>query len=171
MPTRQADSRTHAHDLAGDRRITDGGQLALAILFFAVWVVDVFALRWTTASSDTVPYGVRAAVSGLLFASVTYLGAKSYRTLFSGRGGTPRLLRDGVFAIVRHPMYLAEILFYLGILLLGTSIAATGVWLLIITFLHLVAQREQQLVETFGDAYVRYMKDVPMWMPKARRSR
>jgi len=157
-------------DLTGEHAFTDIGQLVLAILFFAVWIVDVFVLRWTAVSGETVPLAARASVAGLVFVSAVYLGYDSCRILFAEHRAEPHVVRNGVFAVVRHPMYLAEILFYLGILLLACSIAATAVWLLVIAFLHVVARREETLLlDRFGDAYAQYMAEVPMWIPDVRR--
>jgi len=159
-------------DLTGEHALTDGGQLVLAALFFAVWVADVFVLRWTTPSLTTLSLAVRAPVAMLLFVAAVYLGRASHRIMFGERRTEPHVVRKGVFRIVRHPMYLAEILFYLGVLLLGISAAAGVVWLLVIGFLHVVARKEERLlVNRFGDAYRRYVRDVPMWIPGMRRGR
>ncbi len=162
--------RAPPDDLTTARRLTDTGQLVLALLFFAVWIVDGFVLRWTTVSGGAVPLAARAPVAVLVLASAGGLGYASLRTLFGEPRAEARVVRERAFAIVRHPMYLAEILFYLGTLLIACSLAAGGVWLLLIAFLHVVARREETLLsDRFGDAYTQYMKEVPMWIPGVRR--
>jgi len=75
-----------------------------------------------------------------------------------------------VFALIRHPMYLSEILLYLGLLILQPSAIAGGVWFLAVGCLHWIARREEQLLlGRFADEYARYMRDVPMWVPLLRR--
>jgi protein-S-isoprenylcysteine O-methyltransferase Ste14 len=85
---------------------------------------------------------------------------------------TPGVMRKGVFGVVRHPIYYSEILLYLGLLLLRTSLAAAVIWIIAIGFLHFISRYEEKLlVERFGDDYRQYMKDVPMYFPRLRRRR
>ena len=82
----------------------------------------------------------------------------------------PAVIRHGVFGVVRHPIYLSEVLLYLGLLLLRTSLAAVAVWLVAIAFLHYLSRHEEKLLlERFGDDYARYMEDVPMYFPRIFR--
>lgn len=72
--------------------------------------------------------------------------------------------------MVRHPIYNSEILFYLGLLLIRTSLAAAAVWIIAIGFLHYISKYEEKLLlARFGDDYKQYMKDVPMYFPKLIR--
>jgi protein-S-isoprenylcysteine O-methyltransferase Ste14 len=76
-----------------------------------------------------------------------------------------------VFGVVRHPIYLSELLLYLGFLILGLSLAAGGVWLVAIGFLHAISRYEEELLlARFGEEYERYKRDVPMWIPRLRRN-
>ena len=66
-------------------------------------------------------------------------------------------------------MYLSEILLSLGVLLFSLSLAAAGVWILMIAFLHVIARyEERQLLAHFGEEYRDYMSDVSMWLPSIR---
>ena len=68
------------------------------------------------------------------------------------------------------PLYLSEILLYLGLLLLSVSLTAAAIWLAGIVFLHVVARREEQLLRSrFGWGYVTYVRDVGMWFPRPRK--
>ncbi|MBC8478191.1 DUF1295 domain-containing protein, partial [bacterium] len=95
----------------------------------------------------------------------------SIRIVFGEVREQPAVIRQGVFNLVRHPMYLSEILLYLGLLLLSLSLAATFVWLLAIIFLHFISRHEEKLLlERFGNEYARYLHEVPMWIPGWHRS-
>ena len=79
----------------------------------------------------------------------------------------PVVIRTGLFASIRHPMYLSEIIMYFGLLILSTSIAAGVVWGISIVFLYALCRHEEKLLlDRFGDDYRRYMSEVPMWFPR-----
>jgi protein-S-isoprenylcysteine O-methyltransferase Ste14 len=77
------------------------------------------------------------------------------------------VIRKGVFGVIRHPVYLSEILLYLGFLMLSLSMAAAGVWAITILFLHYISKYEEKLLlSRFGDDYTKYIQEVPMWLPR-----
>ena len=66
-----------------------------------------------------------------------------------------------------HPVYLSEILLYLGLLMLSISLTAAVVWIIAIGFLHYVSRYEEKLpLERFGQEYEEYMREVPRWIPR-----
>jgi len=153
-------------DLAGEHALADIGQLVLAAFFFVTWIVDSAFFEWTTFLNVHVAAVVRVPIAGILLALSAYMAWASHRTIFGKKREEPRVVHNGVFAVVRHPMYLSEILLYLGLLLLSVSLMAAGVWLLTIAFLHFIARKEEQLLlARFGDEYASYMRRVPMWLP------
>jgi len=146
------------------------GQLVLAVLFLGGWIADMLFLRLAPSLAMYAPDAVRLAVGLVLLAPAGALAWTSHRTIFGEQREKPHVIRRSVFALVRHPMYLSEILVYLGLLILQPSIIAGGVWLLAIGFLHWIARREERLLlGRFGDEYEKYMRDVPMWIPFLRR--
>jgi len=83
---------------------------------------------------------------------------------------TPCVIRKCAFGFIRHPIYMSEILLYMGLLFFSTSLAAVGVWIVIIAFLHYISRHEEKLLlERFGDEYRQYIEDVPMYIPRLRR--
>ena len=79
------------------------------------------------------------------------------------------LKRNGLLGMVRHPMYLALILYLwcqtfrmmdLVVNTLLTLYVLIGTWL-----------EERKLVLEFGEAYLRYQKEVPMLIPFTKRNR
>ena len=82
----------------------------------------------------------------------------------------PGVIRKSVFSVVRHSVYLSEILLYLGLLILSISLAASVVWIIAIVFLHYISRYEERLLVTrFGRDYEQYMHEVPMWIPRVRK--
>ena len=76
------------------------------------------------------------------------------------------MITTGAFSFVRHPIYLALILLYLGFILLSLSLLSILVWILIIIFYYMISRYEEKLlIKAFGSAYSEYMRKVPMFLP------
>lgn len=157
-------------DLTGEHALGDFGQLVLACLFAATWIVDSFVLQVTTILNHHVPLLIRIPLAVLLLALSAYLAWKGLATVFGEVRDEPGVITTGVFGIVRHPIYLSELLLYLGFLMLSLSLAAAVVWCAAIIFLHYISRCEEKLLlARFGEEYARYMRDVPMWIPRLHR--
>lgn len=161
----------HGHDdLAGEHIMGDAGQLVLACLFAAIWIADTFFLRRTTFLGSSVPLGFRIALAVIVFALAGYLAKTGMAIVFGENRTGDAVVRDGVFRLVRHPIYLGELLLYAGLLTLSLSLAAAAVWLIAICFLHYLSRYEERLLlARFGEAYRQYMREVPMWLPRLWR--
>jgi len=155
------------NDLSGEHALTDAGQLVLACLFFAAWAIDTFALKYTTWLNDYVPLAIRIPLGVVLLAVSGYLAKTGLSIVFGEKRDKPVVIRKSVFGITRHPIYLSEIVLYLGFLIMSLSLAATFVWGIAILFLHYVSRHEEKLLlARFGDEYAQYMRQVPMWLPR-----
>jgi protein-S-isoprenylcysteine O-methyltransferase Ste14 len=81
-----------------------------------------------------------------------------------GRGyiNTTRLVDSGIYAIVRHPQYLAGILISVALPFITQHwlVILPGLASILINYLDTYLEEEQN-VEKFGDAYIQYMKRVP----------
>ncbi len=160
----------HRDDLTGEHTVGDAGQLVLACLFGIIWIADSFFLKYTTFLNQYIAVGVRAPLGIALLVISGYLARKGLSIVFGEEREKPGVIRKSVFNIVRHPIYLSEILLYLGLLMLSISLAAAVVWIVGIGFLHLISRYEERLLlERFGDEYAQYMREVPMWIPLRRR--
>lgn len=162
-------SRGERRDLTGEHSIGDLGQVLLLILFLAVWIVDSFVLGYTDFLGGLVPLALRIVLAILILAAGVYFAWAGHRVIFDEVRETPEVVRKGVYGRVRHPLYLGAILFYLGLLVLTLSLAAAALWLVIVGFYHFISRYEELLLRgRFGEKYVRYMNDVPMWIPRLR---
>ena len=160
----------HRDDLTGEHTVGDAGQLVLACLFAIAWTADTFFLNYTTFMNQYVPVVIRMPLGIVLLVISGYLARKGLTIVFGEEREKSAVIRKSVFNVVRHPIYLSEILLYLGLLMLSMSLAAAVVWILGIVFLHLISRYEERLLlERFGDEYAQYMREVPIWIPLQRR--
>jgi protein-S-isoprenylcysteine O-methyltransferase Ste14 len=150
--------------------LSDVGQIVFACLFGAVWVVDTYFLRYGTFLNGHVPLVLRIPLAALMIILSGYLACRGLSVVFGEVRETPAVIRKGVFGIVRHPVYLSELLLYLGLLLLSMSLLAAAVWVVAFVFLHYISRHEEKLLlARFGAEYEQYIRDVPMWIPRLRR--
>jgi protein-S-isoprenylcysteine O-methyltransferase Ste14 len=91
--------------------------------------------------------------------------------IFRVKGGVPQgksyikttiLVDDGLYAIVRHPQYLAGVLFSLAMILISQHwlIALLGVPAMVLMYMD-IQKADQSEIEKFGDIYLEYMNRVP----------
>ena len=88
------------------------------------------------------------------------------------KGGVPRgksyvhttvLVDNGIYAVVRHPQYLAGILLNLALMLITQHWlnAIIGVTAMVMNYGGTALNTDQSLIEKFGDDYRRYMQKTP----------
>ena len=160
------------NDLTGEYRSGDRGQIIFACLFAAIWVSDSFFFNYSTFPNQYMILSVRITVGIILLVLAAYLAGKGLSIVFGEKRHKPSVIQKSVFGVVRHPIYLAEILLYLGLVVLNMSLAALGVWIAAIIFLHYISRYEENLlIERFGEEYKQYIRRVPMWIPRIRRSK
>jgi len=103
-----------------------------------------------------------------------YFGLISFWT-FKKRGGvekgksyinTTKLVKEGPYAIIRHPQYLGGILFTISITL-WTQVWLSLVLTILIIFLtyHWTYSEDKSLIGKFGDDYKMYIAKVPRLNP------
>jgi protein-S-isoprenylcysteine O-methyltransferase Ste14 len=157
----------HREDLTGEHPLGDVGQLLLACLFLATWIADTFFFKYTTLLNGYVPFIVRLPLAALLLVVSGYLAKKGLAIVFGEKVEKPAVIRKSVFGVIRHPIYLGEILFFLGFLILSLSLAAMAVWVVAVAFLHFIAKYEEKLLlARFGADYEKYLREVPRWLPR-----
>ncbi len=80
------------------------------------------------------------------------------------------LLRQGPYQFTRNPMYLAELILWLGWALFYGSIAVFISLLIIGSLMNFrsVPREERELEGRFGEAYRQYKRTVPRWLGKTR---
>jgi protein-S-isoprenylcysteine O-methyltransferase Ste14 len=150
-------------------------------VFFAV-IGTVFALRGRLLAVEFGTNWVFVVVSAVLFTGGMVVQSLAHRQLSfaifigvpelgpSGKEG--RLLRDGIYAHVRHPRYLAVMLGTAAMALFTNYLAAYALAAITFPWLYLItALEERELLDRFGDQYRGYKQQVPRLIPRLGTSR
>lgn len=158
--------RNQRNDVAGEHPFSDTGQLILLLVFLAVWVVDSFILRYSTFIARYISLFIRIPLTVGFLCCAAYLTKKGMDAVHGKAETESGVFKNGVFGLVRHPVYLGSIVFYLGLLISTLSIFAAIILVIIIIFYHCIAKYEEKLLlHKYGEDYEEYMKSVPMWIP------
>jgi protein-S-isoprenylcysteine O-methyltransferase Ste14 len=166
---RRHGSDSRREHLAGEHPFGDRGQLILLGVFMVVWVADSFIFRFSTFAGHYVSWLIRIPAAAVILIVSGYLIQQSQRVIFGEEQQEPAVISEGPFGVVRHPVYLGCLLFYLGLLVLTFSLITAIVWIVVIVFYHTIAKYEEGLlVKKFGKAYAEYMQAVPMWIPRLK---
>ncbi|MGB5872416.1 MAG: isoprenylcysteine carboxylmethyltransferase family protein [Bacteroidota bacterium] len=156
-------------DLIGEHPMGDGGQIVLFLLFLAIWVADSFFLKYSTFLTQYASPYIRIPLAVLILVFSAYLARSGLGIVFGEKREKPEVIRKGVFNIVRHPIYLSALLFYVALLVASFSLLAFAVWIVTVLFYIYISRYEEKLLkERFGKDYEEYMKEVPMLFPKIR---
>ncbi len=148
----------------------------LGVFYFAS-IAALLLVRDALVGTD---YGTRlwlvlAAVPFLVVGGIVQFHRKKHLT-FKNLAGVPEvapggegpgLLREGIYARIRHPRYVEVILGGIGWSLL---INYLGVYLMmaaaLVAILAIVELEERELRERFGKAYAEYCVEVPRFIPR-----
>ena len=153
----------------GEYPFGDAGQLILIGVFLVVWVGDSFFLHKSTFLSDYLPLYIRLVILGLTLIIAVYL-FRSGHVVVSDEQRPTSVVVTGAFEYVRHPLYLASILIYLGLTVSTASLFSLALFVGIFVFYNYIASYEEELLETkFGEDYRNYKKKTGKWMPKFTR--
>lgn len=96
---------------------------------------------------------------------------RSYSSLFVGGKKNDVLVTEGVFSIVRNPLYVFS---FIGLIGIGLESGKITIVLLLVTafyayYKQVVAREEQFLQHKFGSTYDAYVQNVPRWIPNFSR--
>ena len=102
--------------------------------------------------------------------SVSYAGGETRTT----NVGAPSLCTAGPYGYVRNPIYVGNMLMYLGIVIIAgspnlTLMVLTTMTFFIIQYSLIISLEEQKLDELFGSEYVTYKKNVRAIFPRFTR--
>jgi protein-S-isoprenylcysteine O-methyltransferase Ste14 len=153
-------------DLTGEHRLGDSVQLILMLIFLAVWILDSFVLGFSTFLAESIPWFIRYPAGITLLIFTFFLERSGLGTVFGKPQETPHVITEGVFSVVRHPIYLGAILGYAGMICLTLSLASAAIFIVIVAFYVYISRYEEKLLtQRFGDEYRDYMKKIPMLFP------
>lgn len=150
----------------GEHPFGDAGQLILLALFLLVWIADSFITHTSTFLSEHLPLYIRLIISILAIALALFLFKESH-VVVSHDNRPDGILTTGVFRHVRHPLYLAGIMFYLGLISATISIFSSVILVFILIFYNYIASYEEKLLEEkYGEEYLDYKRRTGKWIPR-----
>ena len=158
------------HGLGSEHPLCDKIQLILLILFFAVWGIDIVGFlifRYSTVLFSALTFPALFAGIILFLCLSLYLVAKSHKAVLEQTHDSLTLVDSGVYAWVRHPMYLGTLLFCLAFLFISVSLVSCVILFgFFIFYDRMATYEEKSLTEILGEEYTAYQKRVPKWLPR-----
>jgi protein-S-isoprenylcysteine O-methyltransferase Ste14 len=137
------------------------------LVFLIIWASDSFFFGFTTFLSESIPFYVRLGYASLVCVVSFWFMKVSHRQVFEEVYETPVIIDTEVFALVRHPMYLGVLLFYMALVISTLSLASLALWMGVLLFYDkLATYEEEDLVRVFGEDYLEYRRRVPKWLPE-----
>ncbi len=140
-------------------------QLICLIVFIIILVLDTFVFQFSVGITGYVPFWIRLiiALALIVFAIIVMRSAENMLFHETHAG----IIDRGIFAYVRHPLYLGILIIYLGFVL-GSFSILSFVTLLFIFFVYnyLASFEEKDLERMFGEEYLQYKKRVSRWFPR-----
>ncbi|MFX0063873.1 MAG: methyltransferase family protein [Candidatus Hermodarchaeota archaeon] len=160
--------RSNHHGVMGkEYPHTDKINIICGIIFLIVWIIDSFILNLSTGLNAFIPLIARIILFIIFLILAIIFGVSSHNALFNEKYETATLLKTGVFAHVRHPLYLSILLAYLALFFLTFSLISFIIWSFIfILYNKMATYEEKDLEKIFGEDYGRYRKNVPKWIPR-----
>jgi protein-S-isoprenylcysteine O-methyltransferase Ste14 len=165
---------SHRTGLGAEHPLNDKVQAVFLVVYLGVWGLDSFVFRFSTWFAEVVPVFVRLPLGILSLAVGIYLVGKSEAAVFGrtlvGRTGQPKFMMSGIYAWVRHPMYLGSLLVLLVFFFATVSLLSLLVWVgLFVFFDRMATYEERDLIRILGEQYLNYQKQVPKWLMHIRR--
>ena len=79
-----------------------------------------------------------------------------------------KLIKDGVYKYIRHPMYTQLLLWNIlqGILLSNYFVEFFGILTMVIFYFSRINSEEELMIEEFGEEYIKYMENTGRLFPK-----
>jgi protein-S-isoprenylcysteine O-methyltransferase Ste14 len=149
----------------GEHPFGDAGQLILLVLFLILWIADSFFVRISTFLSGVIPLYVRLAFLSLALVTAAYLSISGHDAARREQRGT-KVVSNGAFRYVRHPLYSACLLFYLSFAVSTASIFSLAFFVVIFVFYNYIGSYEERLLdEKFGQEYRKYKRRTGKWVP------
>ena len=107
---------------------------------------------------------------GIIISTIFFFSAfnlfKSYNENPRPKTESNRLIKTGIFAYTRNPIYLSFVLFHFSMFLVFENVMYLITSLLLAIWIHnyVIKEEEEYLLNTFEDEYRRYMKAVSRWI-------
>jgi protein-S-isoprenylcysteine O-methyltransferase Ste14 len=129
-------------------------------------------VNWGLSACGAVLYGLSTWIAFLHrrhLSIATMIGIPELSPTAQRKG---KLLKDGIYRVVRHPRYLSA---GLAVIAVALFVDYVGVYRLILLLFSLgypmLIFEEKELVDRFGEEYRQYQREVPRILPRLRRTK
>jgi protein-S-isoprenylcysteine O-methyltransferase Ste14 len=158
------------HGLGSEHPLCDRIQLLMLILFFVLWGIDSFSFfifGYSTVIFQALIFPLLFTGTPLFLSISLYLISNSHKAVLEQVSDPPQLVDSGVYAWVRHPMYLGILLFCMAFIFISVSLVSIIIWIAFFIFYDkMAAYEEENLIEILGEPYIAYQKKVSKWLPR-----
>ncbi len=134
-----------------------------------------FLIVMVVYAEPTITTIIAGAVIALMGEAARFWGVSicGSETRTTGVVGATNLITDGPFGHVRNPLYVGNILMYVGVAVMSNALVpylAVAVFAWFVLQYHLIVSREEEHLRTaFGAEYETYVKNVPRFFPRLTR--
>ncbi len=98
-----------------------------------------------------------------MFGGLIIMG-RAWKQIHRAKG---ELVTSGLYGRVRHPQYFGLFLITVGMFIQWPTIITAAMWPILMFMYYRLARREEKEIESrFGDQYVTYRQQVPMFLPR-----
>jgi protein-S-isoprenylcysteine O-methyltransferase Ste14 len=145
------------------------GGPGIVLVYLPFWIT-----RFRVPAGE--PWGQIALAGVLIAAGVAPLFESTRRFIYAGQGTlvpttpTEHLVVSGLYRYVRNPMYVGVLMALAGeaVLFERRVMAVYLVLVWLVTHLFVCLYEEPTLGRRYGDEYLRFMRNVPRWVPRLR---
>ncbi len=131
--------------------------------FFVVWGLDSFIFKISTFLSEYIHWIILLIASIALIVIGFAISGIAHEMKFHKK--LPGVINTGVYGFSRHPMYLGYMIAYIGAFVGTLSLLSLAPLAYIMITNQMMANfEEKKMIETFGNEYVDYQKQVPKWL-------
>ncbi|MFW9828109.1 MAG: methyltransferase family protein [Candidatus Thorarchaeota archaeon] len=122
-------------------------QFLAALIFFLIWSLDTFIFMFSTI----LPNYIWFIIQFILFLSFLIIGFILIFTtghiLFHKENTDLKLIKTGIFAYIRHPLYFGVLLIYLGFIFLSMSLISIIGFIIVFFIYNWIAKFEEKELE------------------------
>ncbi|MFX1394427.1 MAG: methyltransferase family protein [Promethearchaeota archaeon] len=157
----------HSKGAGGEHPKTHLYHIISIALFLIILILDVLIFKFSTFLQSYIPLFIRIIffIFFLTWALIFFM--LSHRAVFPEESKEIKLVKTGIYAYIRHPMYIGTPLIFIAFILLSMSlISIIPLAICIILFNIVMKFEEKGLEKIFGQEYSEYKKKVHRWIPR-----
>lgn len=147
--------------------------LPLVLVPFGIWQLSLYESYIGGSHTYDVIWDFSCFAIALIGSLIRFLSVGYAQSGTSGRNTSAGQVADalntkGMYSLVRHPLYLGNLIMYTAALLFTKSLwfALAGCLALVLYYERIIATEEEYLRSKFGDSLNHWANRTPCWIPK-----